>query len=134
MEVFFRNCATVVRMQTWTFLTTHGRTMLFIARHPDARLRDIAGSLDVTERTVTAAVRDLADAGYVVKHRQGRRNRYEVQRHMPLHDVPDGQRTVGELLEALGAVEPDQEAGVASEPEAGRPGQPEATGGPDGPR
>jgi DNA-binding MarR family transcriptional regulator len=50
-------------MYSWTFLTTHGRTLLFIARHPDARLRDIAANLGVTERTVTAAVRDLADAG-----------------------------------------------------------------------
>jgi DNA-binding transcriptional ArsR family regulator len=100
-------------MQAWAFLTSQGRTMLFIARNPDARLRDIADSLDVTERTVTAAVRDLVAAGYVVKHRQGRRNRYEVRRHMPLHDVPGGRRTVGELLEALGDVEPDQGAGDA---------------------
>ncbi|TVR18869.1 MAG: MarR family transcriptional regulator [Nitriliruptor sp.] len=103
-------------MQTWTFLTTHGRTMLFIARHPDARLRDIAESLDVTERTVTATVRDLTDAGYVIKHREGRRNRYEVQRHVPLHDVPGGQRTVADLLQALGDVEPNPDADLTPEP------------------
>jgi DNA-binding transcriptional ArsR family regulator len=100
-------------MYSWTFLTTHGRTLLFIARHPDARLRDIAANLGVTERTVTAAVRDLADAGYVTKHRQGRRNRYEVQHSMPLHDAPGGRRTVDDLLKALSDVEPSPDAGVS---------------------
>jgi DNA-binding transcriptional ArsR family regulator len=103
-------------MQSWTFLTNHGRTMLFIARHPDARLRDIAQGLGVTERTVTTAVRDLAEAGYVVKHREGRRNRYEVQRRAPLHDVPGGRRTVGELLQALGHLEPRQGADDPTDP------------------
>ncbi|WP_052664536.1 helix-turn-helix transcriptional regulator [Nitriliruptor alkaliphilus] len=97
-------------MYTWTFLTTHGRTMLFIARHPDARLRDIAESLGVTERTVTTAVRDLVDAGYLTKHRQGRRNRYEVQRDVPLHDAPGGGRTVADLIRALGDLEPSPDA------------------------
>lgn len=85
--------------------------MLFIARHPDARLRDIAEKLGVTERTVTAAVGDLVDAGYVTKHRQGRRNRYEVQHNVPLHDAPGGRRTVADLLRALGDVEPGPDAG-----------------------
>lgn len=101
-------------MRTWSFLTNHGRTMLFIARHPNARLRDIAESLNVTERTVTAAVRDLVDAGYMTRHREGRRNRYEIQRQVPLHDLPGGQRTVGDLLQALDDVQPSPDTADAS--------------------
>ncbi|WP_368069617.1 helix-turn-helix transcriptional regulator [Nitriliruptor sp.] len=100
-------------MCPWTFLTNHGRTLLFIARHPDARLRDIAENLDVTERTVSAAVGDLVDAGYLIKHRQGRRNRYEVQHQVPLHDAPGGRPTVADLLRALGDVEPSPAAGAS---------------------
>lgn len=94
-------------MSSWTFLTNHGRTMLFIARHPDARLRDIAENLGVTERTVFAVVKDLTDAGYVVKHREGRRNHYKVQQDVPLRDALSRQRTIGQLLHALGEVEPE---------------------------
>jgi hypothetical protein len=93
----------------WTFLTNHGRAMLFIAAHPDARLRDIASALGVTERTAYGIVAELHTAGYVVKERLGGRNRYQVQEHLPLpdsrHFPPDDMhnrdRTVGELLELL---------------------------------
>jgi hypothetical protein len=89
-------------MAGWSFLTTHARAMLFLAHHPDARLRDLASGLDVTERTAFGVVADLCEAGYVVKERDGRRNRYHVQRHLPLRDEIGRERSVGELLDLLG--------------------------------
>lgn len=83
----------------WTFLTNHARAMVFIAGHGDARLRDIAAVLDITERTAFAIVADLTEAGYVVKERDGRRNRYYVQKHLPLPDELNRQRTIGEVLQ-----------------------------------
>jgi len=65
------------------------------------RLRDIAAELAITERTAYGIVTDLTDAGYVVKEKDGRRNRYEVQGHLPLRDAVAGDRTVGEVLGAL---------------------------------
>lgn len=97
-------------MAAWTFLTTHARAMLYIAAHPDARQRDLAAALDVTERTAYSVVADLTAAGYVVKERDGRRNRYHIQDHLPLpesnntvlREANDGRdRTVGELLGLL---------------------------------
>lgn len=85
----------------WSFLTNHARAILFIAGHPDARLRDLAAALEVTERTAFGIVADLTKAGYVVKERDGRRNRYEVQHHLPLRDQLGRQRSIGELLELL---------------------------------
>ena len=76
--------------------------MLFLAREPDARLRDIASELGVTERTAYGIVADLSDAGYLVKERDGRRNRYAIQRHLPLRDEISRERSVGELLDLLG--------------------------------
>jgi hypothetical protein len=90
----------------WSFLTTHARAMLFLAHHADARLRDVAAGLGITERTAYGIVTDLTEAGYVVKERDGRRNRYHVQRHVPLRDEIGRQRSLGELLDLLGATEP----------------------------
>jgi len=85
----------------WGFLTNHGRVLLCIAHDPDARLRDIAAELDITERTAYGIVSDLTDAGYVVKNKDGRRNRYEVQGHLPLRESVTRERTIGEVLKVL---------------------------------
>jgi DNA-binding transcriptional ArsR family regulator len=90
----------VVDVAGWSFLTNHARAMLYIANQPDARLRDLASALDVTERTAYGIVADLTEAGYVVKERDGRRNRYHIQDHLPLRDRIS-ERTIGELLDLL---------------------------------
>jgi hypothetical protein len=88
-------------MASWTFLTYHARILLCVAHDPGARLRDIAASLDITGRRAFAIITDLVQAGYVVKEKNGRRNRYHVQAHLPLPE-PDGrERTVGEILAVL---------------------------------
>ena len=85
----------------WGFLTNHGRVLVCIAHDPGARLRDIAAELAITERTAYGIVTDLTEAGYVVKEKDGRRNRYEVQGHLPLRDAVTRERTVGEVLSLL---------------------------------
>lgn len=86
-------------MADWGFLTNHARALLYIARDPDARLRDLAVSLNITERTAYSVVADLTEAGYVVKEKDGRRNRYHIQTHLPLRDSTSRERTIGEVLE-----------------------------------
>ena len=88
-------------MANWTFLTNHARVLLCIAHDPGARLRDIAASLDITERSAFGILTDLAQAGYVVKEKDGRRNRYHVQAHLPLPEPTARERTVGEVLALL---------------------------------
>jgi DNA-binding transcriptional ArsR family regulator len=89
-------------MPAWHFLTNHARVLLCIARDPGVRLREIAATLDITERTAFGVVADLTEAGYVIKERDGRRNRYEIQHHLPLPEPASEERTIGELLELLG--------------------------------
>lgn len=93
----------------WSFLTNHARVLLCVAHEPGIRLRDIADTLDVTERTVHGILTDLANAGYVLKERDGRRNHYEIQRHLPLPEASGSQRTIGEVLDLL--VETDTATG-----------------------
>jgi predicted transcriptional regulator len=68
----------------WSLLTNHGQVLADVAADPDARLRDIAGRVGITERTAAHIVNDLEHAGYLTKTRDGRRNRYQI----------DGERTV----------------------------------------
>jgi DNA-binding transcriptional regulator PaaX len=86
---------------TWSFLTNHGRAILCIAQNPDIRLREIATDLGITERHAYAIVTDLTDAGYIVKEREGRRNRYQVQSHLALPELPDREQAIGDMLDVL---------------------------------
>jgi hypothetical protein len=65
------------------------------------RVRDIAAMVGVTERSAHGIVTDLVAAGYVVKEKAGRRNRYRIQEHLPLHDPITEEPTIGEMLELL---------------------------------
>jgi len=88
-------------MADWSFLTNHARVLLCIAHDPGVRLRDIAARVDITERTAYGIVTDLTDAGYVVKQKDGRRNRYQIQAHLPLPESASRERTIGEVLALL---------------------------------
>ncbi len=85
-------------MPEWGFLTIHARALVFIAHDPDSRLRDLAMALDVTERTAHGVVSDLVEAGYVIKEKDGRRNRYHIQDGLPLREGGGREQTIGELL------------------------------------
>jgi DNA-binding transcriptional ArsR family regulator len=92
-------------MREWTFLTRHARALVWIAHDPEARLRDLALALGVTERTAYGIVADLTEAGYVVKEKDGRRNRYRIEGHLPLPEPIGAERTIGQILDLL--VDPD---------------------------
>jgi hypothetical protein len=82
----------------WRFVTNHAHVLEAIATDPTARLRDVAGTVGITERTVAQIVGDLEAAGYLTKTRDGRRNRYEVHDELPLRHPQHSHRTVGELI------------------------------------
>ena len=95
------NRASLQSVRDWSFLTNHARVLLCIAHDPGARLRDIAASLGITERSAHGIITDLAEAGDVVKHRDGRRNRYQVQAHLPLPEPTSREPAIGEVLAVL---------------------------------
>ena len=88
-------------MPNWSLWTNHARTLLLIANDPEARLRDLASELGVTERTAYGIVWQLTEAGYLIKEKTGRRNRYRIQTDLPMPGSTN-RRTLGELLEVLG--------------------------------
>jgi hypothetical protein len=106
-------------MANWTFLTNHALVLLCIADDPAARLRDIAASLNMTERSAFGIVTDLVEAGYVVKEKDGRRNRYYIQAHLPLPDPAGRERTVGEILALLVGTGPNGDGPNGTGPAGG---------------
>jgi hypothetical protein len=88
-------------MESWSFLTNHARVLLCIAHDPSARLRDISASLGITDRSVHGIVTDLTAAGYVIKRRDGRRNLYQIQAHLPLPEPASQEPAIGEVLALL---------------------------------
>jgi hypothetical protein len=86
---------------SWTFLTNHARVLLCISGDPGIRLRDLAARLGITERSAYGIVTDLAAAGYITKVKDGRRNSYVIQAHLPLPEPTSRERTVGEVLALL---------------------------------
>ncbi len=104
----------------WTLLTGHGHVLVEITRNPQARIRDIAAVVGLTERAVQAIVADLEAAGYLTRTRNGRRTSYSVDPGKPFrHPAQEGHR-VGPFLALLAAPgdaeppgEPRQEHGPA---------------------
>jgi DNA-binding MarR family transcriptional regulator len=71
-------------MAPFSFLTNHGAVLLCIADDPRVRMRDIAATVDITERAAQRIVSDLIDTGYVERSRSGRRNSYTVRTDLPV--------------------------------------------------
>jgi DNA-binding IclR family transcriptional regulator len=85
----------------WRLLTNHGHVLACIAADPDVRLRDIAETVGITERTALQIVNDLEQAGYLTKSRIGRRNRYEIDGARKVRAPRLAAMTVGQLLGLL---------------------------------
>jgi predicted transcriptional regulator len=51
--------------KTWRFLSNHTQVLLCLHHDPDARFRDIAQSVGITERAAQRIVADLIESGYV---------------------------------------------------------------------
>jgi len=88
-------------MSEWSFLTNHARVLVCISHDPGMRLRDIATMLGITERSAFGILNDLVTAGYVIKEKDGRRNRYRVQHDLPLRETLGRKRSIGEVLAIL---------------------------------
>ena len=90
-------------MPSWGFLTNHARVLLCIAHDPGTRLRDIAASLGITERSAHSIVTDLTEAGYLIRQKNGRRNRYQIQAHLPLPGPGAREPAIGEIVALFAA-------------------------------
>jgi DNA-binding MarR family transcriptional regulator len=84
----------------WTFLTNHAHVLLCLTRSPEARVKDVAEQVGISERMVQLVLNDLEEAGYLSRRRIGRRNAYVVIGG-PLRHPMEQEHQVGELLAVL---------------------------------
>jgi DNA-binding Lrp family transcriptional regulator len=85
----------------WTFFSNHAHVLFLVAQDPDARLRDVAARVGITERATTRIVAELAAAGYLQVTRAGRRNRYAVVASQPFRHPVEAGLSVGDVLALL---------------------------------
>ncbi|SRR6266545_548038 len=88
-------------LRSWRFITTHAQVLLAVARNPDASVAKIAETAEITERSTYRVLADLQQAGYVRRIRNGRQNRYEINRALPLRDATIGHGLVRDLLKLV---------------------------------
>ncbi|HET9698410.1 MAG TPA: winged helix-turn-helix domain-containing protein [Terriglobales bacterium] len=87
-----------ISANSWTFLTNHAHVLICIARDPEARMRDIADLVGITERAVQRIVEDLTEAGYLEVEKQGRRNTYAVKARKHLRHPVEAHVYIESLL------------------------------------
>lgn len=97
-----------VSRPAWTFLTNHGHVLLAVAQSRDARVSEIAAEVGISARATLAILKDLESAGYLRRHRNGRRSHYTVDVHRPFRHPAIAAHEIGELLAVLAPV-PDGE-------------------------
>lgn len=95
-------------MGEWTFFSNYGHVLVCLARNREARLRDVAADVGITERAVQKIVRDMQDAGFITVTKQGRCNRYRINRRKSLRHGLESHCSVGKLLSLVVRPAPGQ--------------------------
>lgn len=85
----------------WTFLTNHAHVLICLFRDPELRVRDLALQVGITERAVLRIIGELAEAGYLEIHKDGRRNRYRINGTPPLRHPVEAKHNLHEILDLL---------------------------------
>ena len=82
----------------WTFLSNHGHVLVHLSRYPDSRIRDIAETVGITERSAQSILADLENSGYVATTRIGRRNSYTVNTRLKFRHPSEASQPISSLL------------------------------------
>ena len=85
----------------WTFLTNHSHVLICLAAHPDMVLREVSLEVGITERNVQRIVSDLEEANILTRERDGRRNRYKINRRNTLRHPLESHVKIGALLDFI---------------------------------
>lgn len=92
-------------MGEWTLFSNHGHVLVCLARDNEARLRNVADAVGITERAVQKIVRELQQAGFISITKHGRCNRYHINTRKTLRHALESRCSVGRLLQVLTAAE-----------------------------
>ncbi len=85
----------------WNFFSNYAHVLICLAENPDARLRDVAERVGITERTALRMVTQLEQSGILMRLKEGRRNSYIINPSERLRHPIEEHCTVGELLKTI---------------------------------
>jgi len=85
----------------WTFITNHAAVLTILDCEEHLTSREIAMIIGITERTVIRIIKDLEVEGYVTKRKEGRENRYTLNKDLPLRRNDQREIHVRELLQLI---------------------------------
>lgn len=85
----------------WTFFSNYAHVLVCLAGNPEARLREVAERVGITERTAFRLITHLDDAGILKRVKHGRRNSYYIDTSVHLRHPLEAHCTVGEMLEMI---------------------------------
>jgi len=103
-------------MGNWTLFSNHGHVLVCLARDSEARLRDVAASVGITERAVQKIVRDLQDGGMVSVTKNGRRNSYRIHKKQTLRHDLEANCTLGNLVKLVNKRPKGHQSMIEAEP------------------
>lgn len=87
---------------TWFILTNHGNVLPCVARDSTIRISEIAQRVGIGERAAQKIIADLIEEGYVLRTKEGRRNRYEINPKARLRHPLFTHLEIGPLIAVLG--------------------------------
>ncbi len=82
----------------WTFLSNHGHVLIYLARNPEARIREISDAIGITERSALGIISDLESEGYISVEKVGRRNKYRVNSKLKFRHSMESHKNIGALI------------------------------------
>jgi len=88
-------------MSNWTLFSNHGHVLFCLARNSEARLRDVATDVGITERAVQKIVRDLQDGGMISVTKSGRRNCYRIHKKQTLRHELEAECKLRDLIRVV---------------------------------
>lgn len=85
----------------WTFITNHAAVLTLLDGKEHLTAREVALELGITERYVIQIIKDLEADGYISKRREGRQNRYTINKDLPLRRGDQREVHVRDLLQVI---------------------------------
>lgn len=92
----------VKKKRPWSILSSHGLTLVTVARFGDLSVPEICEKTGLSRSTILHALKDLRMARMLKVRRVGRRNNYEIERSAYMRHPLTSDTEIGDLLKAFG--------------------------------
>jgi hypothetical protein len=93
-------------MGDWTFFSNYGHVLVCLAKNNEARLRDVAADVGITERAAQKIVKDMQDAGFLTVTKHGRCNLYQINKRKSLRHGLESHCNIGKVLALITKPDP----------------------------